>query len=146
MTAQKILLITSAVINNDRGEILFLQRSKSGTFQKYWQLPEGKIEENEKPEEAIKREIKEEISQDIKRAELVSVVYNELEVKNVKYLVVRLVYMVSIHSNDIKLSDEHSNFKWFEKKNILKKDLLPGIRKLIKQIFKKEFDSKILKV
>ena len=135
MTVQKILLIASAIIGNSKKEILFLQRGKTSTFQKYWQLPEGKIEKNEKPEEAIKREIKEEINQDIKRAELISVVYNELEVKNVKYLVIRLVYIVSINSDDIKLSGEHSNFKWFEKKNILKKKLLPGIQKLIKQIF-----------
>ncbi len=134
MIIQKILLIASAVIKNKKGEILFLQRGKTKTFQGYWQLPEGKIEKDEKPKETIKREIKEEINQDIKSAKLVSIIYNYLEAKNTKYLVIRLIYKVSIDLKIIKLSNEHSNFEWFKKENILRKRTLPGIQKIIKQI------------
>ena len=89
MVIKKILLLSTAIIENQRGEILFLQRGKNASFQGYWQFPEGKIEGGETPKEALRREIKEETKQDVQDAKLISVMYNNLEVNNIKYLIIR---------------------------------------------------------
>lgn len=52
--------VTCAIIE-DNGKILAAQRSEKMSLPLKWEFPGGKIEELEKPEECIKREIKEEL-------------------------------------------------------------------------------------
>lgn len=52
----------SAVIVKD-GKVLLIHRKKEG--KEYWVFPGGGIEEGESPEEAVKREVKEETSLDV---------------------------------------------------------------------------------
>ncbi len=73
-----ILTIASAVIRNDNDEILLLKREGTKTFQGCWQLPEGKLEENEKPQDALRREIREELGVDVDTSELKNVNLNTL--------------------------------------------------------------------
>ncbi len=50
----KIVEAAGGVVTNDKGEILFIKRTGR------WDLPKGKIEKNESPEQAALREIEEE--------------------------------------------------------------------------------------
>lgn len=50
-----------AIIMNEKGEILIVQDKESGV----WELPGGRLHEDEDPKEGLKREIKEELSMDI---------------------------------------------------------------------------------
>lgn len=54
--------LAGCVIRNEKGEILLLHRNKKGRVQ--WELPGGKLEENEDAEAAATREIKEELGVD----------------------------------------------------------------------------------
>lgn len=57
-------IATCRGIITDNGKILLVKRGKHGKFQEYWALPGGHIDWNEKSENAVKREVKEETGLD----------------------------------------------------------------------------------
>ena len=135
MNIDKILIIASAVIKNDKNEILLLKRGETKTFQNHFQLPEGKLEENETPLNALHREIKEELGLKIKSTELKTVSQTEIEAKGIKYLAFRLIYQVILNSiSKIKLSEEHSEYGWFSEKDFNNLKLLPGTKEAIEKV------------
>ena len=54
--------VVAAIIRNEKQEILLVLRPSNKSFGDYWELPGGKINDGEKPEKAIIREIKEELN------------------------------------------------------------------------------------
>ncbi len=135
MNIDKVLVISTAIIRNAKNEILLVKRSKKSSYPDYWQLVEGKMESGESPEETINREVIEETKTQIDRIELKSVYHNEIEAKGLKYLCFRVVFNVVTNSNDINLSDEHTDFSWFNKKTINKLSLLPGTKEILDHNF-----------
>lgn len=57
----KTLLVVAIALTNDKGEILLAQRPEGKRLAGKWEFPGGKVEKNESPEEALIREIKEEL-------------------------------------------------------------------------------------
>ena len=60
--------IAAIILENDNGEFLFYLRDGNPgiPFPHHWDLFGGHIEEGETPEEALKREVKEELNYDLK--------------------------------------------------------------------------------
>ena len=131
MNIDKVLVISTAIIRDSKDQILLIKRSKKSSYPDYWQLVEGKMENGESPEEAISREVTEETKTQVDSLKLKSVYHNEIEAKGLKYLCFRVVFNVVTISNDIKLSDEHTDFGWFNKKTIDKLSLLPGTKEIL---------------
>lgn len=134
MQIDKVLVMASAFIQNQKGEVLLLQRSEKASYPHYWQLVEGKLETDEPPEDALKREIIEETQTSVTELKLNSVSYNKLEAKGLQYLCFRIVFNTEISSENIKLSDEHLSFNWFSKSDALKLDLLPGTEAVLQKL------------
>lgn len=63
MTGRKCIEVVAAIIV-EHGRVLATQRG-SGEWKDYWEFPGGKIEPNETPEQALRREIHEELDTDI---------------------------------------------------------------------------------
>jgi len=59
-----IIRVTAAVIVND-GMMLIAKRKPTARLPNLWELPGGKVEPNETPEECLKRELKEEFDIDV---------------------------------------------------------------------------------
>lgn len=132
MAVDKILIIVSSIVVDEKNRILLLKRGETGTFCNFWQLPEGKIEGNERPINALEREMLEEVGVGIKSAELKNINKTFLEVKSVKYLAIRIIFKVILNSKKIKISDEHSDFGWFELGDFKNLKLLPGTEEAVK--------------
>jgi 8-oxo-dGTP diphosphatase len=82
-----------------------------------WEFPGGKVELNEKPEECLIREIKEELDIEIS-------VIRQLSINDHHYLdkSIRLIPFICRYlSGEIKLK-EHANFKYLDKENLLDLD------------------------
>ena len=60
--------VAAAVIFQPDGRYLLAQRPEGKAYAGYWEFPGGKIEPGESPEQAIKREIREELDLDINTA------------------------------------------------------------------------------
>ena len=57
----KTLLVVAAALINDDDEVLLAQRPKGKRLAGKWEFPGGKVEANESPEAALKRELHEEL-------------------------------------------------------------------------------------
>lgn len=134
MIIDKVLVITSAIIKNEQGKVLLLERSEKSSYPGYWQLVEGKLKKNELPSNSLKREIKEEIGVNGIQFEMSNVFYNEIKAKGLKYLCFRIVYNAKISSYEIKISSEHASSGWFSKRGIQKLKLLPGTEKILEKL------------
>ena len=54
------MLVVAALIEH-KGKILACQRARGGRFELMWEFPGGKVEPGETPEEALARELREEL-------------------------------------------------------------------------------------
>ena len=68
-TSLKTIEVVAAVIFDDRGRIFATQRGY-GEWKDWWEFPGGKIEAGESREQALKREIREELDAEIEVGEL----------------------------------------------------------------------------
>ena len=64
----KTIHVVAAIIRDDNGRIFATQRGY-GPYKDGWEFPGGKIEPGETPEEALKREIREELDAEIEVGE-----------------------------------------------------------------------------
>jgi len=101
-----VIQVVGAAIINDSGELLCAQRGYGSLIGK-WEFPGGKVEENETDQEALKREIKEELDIDVEVSDLVDENYNEYADKNINLKVYKCKYLSGeIHDT------EHQALKW----------------------------------
>ncbi len=103
-------IVGTAVIFNEKNEVLIGQRPEGKDLALLWEFPGGKLEEDESIEECIKREIKEELDVEIKVEEFL------LEVNKGKFSL--QVYKGKIVDLENLKANVHSNLKW-----VLIKDL-----------------------
>jgi 8-oxo-dGTP diphosphatase len=112
-----MLLVACAIILNSQNKVIVCQRSTSMHLPLKWEFPGGKVELNEKPEECLIREIKEELDIEIS-------VIRQLSINDHHYLdkSIRLIPFICRYlSGEIKLK-EHANFKYLDKENLLDLD------------------------
>lgn len=107
ITIKKTVHVVGAIIQNKKKEILCALRGPEMTLPNYWEFPGGKIEGDESKEEALVREINEELGCTIKVLGPVDDTIYEYE-----KVIVRLeTYMAEILAGKPKAS-EHAEIKW----------------------------------
>lgn len=84
------ILVSAAIIFDDAGKILLAQRPAGKSFAGMWEFPGGKVEACESPEEALQRELKEELSifvriEDFDAYKFVSHAYDDFHLVMVVY-------------------------------------------------------------
>ena len=114
MTKKIIEVVGAAIIKEDK--VLVMQRSNQMTLPGMWEFPGGKVEANETEQEALIREIKEELSVTINILDYIDEASYDYDFGTVQLK----VYTAEIISGQIAL-EEHSDGKWVtadELKNI----------------------------
>lgn len=101
-----ILQVVGAAIINDNGELLCAQRGYGSLIGK-WEFPGGKVEIGETDQQALAREIKEELDIEVEVKELIDENYNEYSDKNINLKVYKCKYV----SGEIK-DTEHQALEW----------------------------------
>ncbi|MDO8658130.1 MAG: NUDIX domain-containing protein [Candidatus Levybacteria bacterium] len=119
----------NAIILNENKEILFTERSLSDDFLPgYWELPGGGIDYGETPQEALIREIKEECGLGIEIIKPIAA--NSYFIKDIQRIEITFLCK-AINSTKIKLSHEHSNYKWLKITEVNKIKVTDYIKKII---------------
>ena len=111
-----VLQVVGAAIINEKGELLCAQRGY-GTLTGKWEFPGGKIEKGETDQQALAREIREELNIEVSVESLIDENYNEYSDKNVNLKVYRCKY----ESGTIE-DTEHQSLKWCKPEDVEKLD------------------------
>ena len=64
-TSKRLLLVSAAAMINSAGAVLLAQRPQHKSLGGLWEFPGGKVEPGESPEQALVRELKEELGVDV---------------------------------------------------------------------------------
>ena len=123
----KTIEVVAAIIIKD-GQAFATQRGY-GEFQGWWEFPGGKMEAGESPQEALKREINEELDADIQVNELLETV--EWDYPNF-HLTMRC-FICSLLSESIHLN-EHEAATWLNLENLRSVKWLPADEILLDKI------------
>lgn len=106
-----------AIIINEKGEILLGKRSSHTVYPLYWNLPGGIIENGESIEEAIKREVKEELGVEVVKLKRGKDIYQNLPNKHRSYHTIDIPYFCKIKGIP-KPKEETIEVKWFKPEEI----------------------------
>ena len=107
-----------AAIIMDGSKVLIARRAADQSLPGKWEFPGGKIEEDEKPEEALRRELQEEFGVE-------STVGQHLITVKHRYpkISIRLMaYYVTVHADPVQSSD-HDRIDWVSKDNLPSRDI-----------------------
>ncbi|WP_342509959.1 (deoxy)nucleoside triphosphate pyrophosphohydrolase [Sporosarcina sp. FSL K6-2383] len=110
---KKTVHVVGAIIENNNKEILCALRGPEMTLANYWEFPGGKIEQGESKEEALKREIQEELSCTIE-------VFEHVEDTTYEYekVIVRLETFMAKVVSGIPIVSEHAEIKWVTREEL----------------------------
>jgi 8-oxo-dGTP pyrophosphatase MutT (NUDIX family) len=121
--------VQKAIIKSDDKFLIVLRSPKAKYFPEHWDFPGGKLDLNEDPFAGIEREVLEETGLKVKALDVVGVYELDLENKDGEKILHRfMVYSAKIISGDVKLSDEHLEFQWAAKEEILGLKIEPYMR------------------
>ena len=110
--------LTARGICEFNGKILLLKvRSRSSHDAEKWESPGGKVKKGEFFDQALKREFIEETGLEINIDSLYNVIQNEYVAckTNEKVKSIQLIMKVSSASDEVTISAEHDEYKWFTK-------------------------------
>lgn len=125
----KTIEVAAAIIRD--GEKIFATQRGYGEFKGGWEFPGGKLEPGERPEEALKREIREELKVEIEVGELFDIV----EYDYPKFHLKMYCFLCTIASGNIVLV-EHEAAKWLTKATLNSVEWLPADLGLIAKLQK----------
>ena len=128
----KNIKVVAAIIKKDNK--YFVTQRGYGDYKDWWEFPGGKIEEGETPEEALIREIKEELDADIIIEKYLCTVEHDYP----KFHIKMDCYICSLVSDDITLK-EHEAAKWLTIDEIDMVELLPIDIKILEKLKNHDF-------
>ena len=102
------LVVAVALVDRDN-RILIAQRPEGKHFSGFWEFPGGKIEDNERPEDALIRELKEELGIDVIRKCLAPFTFASHSYEDFHLLMP--LYICRIWTGNL-IAREDQNLKW----------------------------------
>ena len=124
----KRIEVVAAIIHDENGRIFATQRGY-GEFKDYWEFPGGKMEPGESPEEALKREIWEELETKIVIERLVATI----EYDYPAFHLTMHCYWCKVETGSLTLK-EHEAARWLDRNHLESVNWLPADLQLLQTI------------
>lgn len=118
-----VKVVAAIIIHNDK---IFATQRGYGEFKDGWEFPGGKIEPGETPEQALVREIKEELDADIEVGRL----FDTVEYDYPNFHLSMDCFICSLKSEELTLK-EHEAAKWLTVDTLDSVDWLPADKGLV---------------
>lgn len=125
----KIVRVVAAVIRKE--DSIFATQRGYGAFKDGWEFPGGKIEPGETPQDALIREIREELNTEIQVGDLIETV----EYDYPDFHLSMDCFWCQVVEGSLELK-EHEAARWLNKENLYSVDWLPADISLIARIEK----------
>ncbi len=121
-----IEVVAAIIIHNDQ---IFATQRGYGEFKDGWEFPGGKMEPGETPQQALVREIREELDTEIEVGSLVETV--EYDYPN--FHLTMHCFLCTIRSGELVLK-EHEAAKWLTRAELDSVDWLPADVKVVEKL------------
>lgn len=125
---KKIHVVCAVIVDN--GKVFATQRGY-GEFKDGWEFPGGKVEKEETPEQAVVREIREELDAEIQ----VDAYFDAIEYDYPEFHLSMKCYLCHVRSGSLKLL-EHEAAKWLDRDSLNSVDWLPADLMIIEKLKK----------
>ncbi len=128
MSTTKTIEVVAAVIFDAQGRIFATQRGY-GEWKDWWEFPGGKIEPGETPQQALRREIREELDADIEVGELLRTIDYDYP-----------TFHLTMHCFKCRLANghltllEHEAAKWLKPSDLQSVRWLPADEEIIQDL------------
>ncbi|MDB6249613.1 (deoxy)nucleoside triphosphate pyrophosphohydrolase [Lactobacillus amylovorus] len=134
--AKKIIKVAGvAIIDQDKNKVLAGKRNADRLVGGMWEFPGGKIEKGETPQEAAKRELKEEFHDEVQiGSQLGETVSYEYDFGIVKLT----VFFAKLLTNNFDLV-AHSEVEWLSADEVQKLNWAPADAPLVKELARTNF-------
>lgn len=126
MTLKKIEVVAAVIRDKDK---IFATQRGYGEFKDGWEFPGGKMEPGETPQQALVREIKEELDTEIEVQELIDTV----EYDYPTFHLTMHCFWARIKEGNLILK-EHEAAKWLTKDTLNTVDWLPADEGLVEKV------------
>ena len=124
----KRIEVVAAIIHDDQGRIFATQRGY-GDYKDWWEFPGGKMEAGETPEEALRREIWEELETRI----VVERLLETVEWDYPQFHLTMHCYLCHVESGHLELK-EHEAAKWLSYDELESVNWLPADMDLVRKM------------
>lgn len=118
MEPRRINVVAAIIIRDGK---LFATQRGYGKWKDWWEFPGGKIEQDELAEDALKREIREELASDVEVGELLT----SVEYDYPDFHLSMLCYLCSVVSGQLSLL-EHKDARWLSADELDSVNWLPA--------------------
>ena len=129
MKTVKVVAAVIKAVNKNGEDIIFATQRGYGEFKDGWEFPGGKIEAGETPQEALKREIMEELDTEITVGELI----DTIEYDYPTFHLSMDCFWCEVVKGELVLKEAEAA-KWLKKDELDKVDWLPADVELIGKI------------
>ena len=118
---KNLKLVVSIALINNYDQVLIAKRPNNKHLAGFWEFPGGKVEKDETPENALIREVKEELNVNINNKCIAPLSFSEFDYKNFHLLL--LLYICRRWEGE-PLTMEENELKWV-KPSMLRKYKMP---------------------
>lgn len=127
-------LAVAALIKNKDGKFLFVKTHK---LKDIYTIPGGGIKPGESPEEALKREVKEEVGLEIKKAKLFKI-QESMETDEPEQAIF-FNYLCDVDNDKVKIDNyEILDFTWVKPSKSLNLKLHDEVRKIVEEVLEQK--------
>lgn len=123
----KSIEVVAAIIRKE--DKIFVTQRGYGEWKDWWEFPGGKMEPGESPQDALKREIREELATEINVNEYLCTV----EYDYPKFHLTMHCYLCSLLTDALHLN-EHEAARWLAKSELDSVNWLPADKTIIEQL------------
>ena len=124
-----MIKVVAAIIRNNQNEIFIAQRNQNKSQGNLWEFPGGKIEPNETENQAIIREIKEELDMDITVIDKYTEIIYEYSDKTINLIALNC----QMKDNHYTLL-EHQDCAWTIPSNLKNYDFAPADKIIVSKL------------
>lgn len=132
----KFMVAVGAMIENKlSGKILLLKRAETADYLPgIWEDMGGRIKQFEEPEEALRREVREETGLEIEILKPLAVFHDYRGERIAENELLIITYWCKARSDQVILSEEHSAYQWVSPEEALELAEHPGVKRDIQAL------------